>query len=74
MIPVATEKAGLPDDWSALGAAVFAGIDVVAVRPHLYSIRSPSQEIVVATFVLRIRKMKDIVKAAFPFSNLLEVA
>ncbi|HEY1476815.1 MAG TPA: hypothetical protein VGF37_03955 [Chthoniobacterales bacterium] len=47
MIPVATEKAGLPDDWSVLGAAVFAGIGVVVVRPHLYSIRSPPQGIVV---------------------------
>jgi xylose isomerase len=28
MIPVATEKAGLPDDWSVLGAAVFADIGV----------------------------------------------
>jgi hypothetical protein len=74
MIPVATEKAGLPDDWSVLGAAVFVGIGVVVVRPHLYSIRSPPQEIVVATFVLRIRKMKDIVKWAFPFTNLLHVA
>jgi hypothetical protein len=46
MIPVATEKAGLPDDWSVLGAAVFAGIGVVVVRPHLYSIRSPPQGIV----------------------------
>jgi hypothetical protein len=74
MIPVATEKAGLPDDWSVLGAAVFAGIGVVVVRPHLYSMRSPPQGIVVATFVLRIRKMKDIVKRAFPFTNLLQVA
>jgi hypothetical protein len=117
MIPVATEKAGLPDDWSVLGAAVFAGIGVVVVRPHLYSIRSPPQGIVLegtrshrrqlqgkskkakgrmkklgdrptnnfclfpfafclfpaTTFVLRIRKMKDIVKLAFPFTNHLQV-
>ena len=49
MIPVATEKAGLPDDWSILGAAVFAGIGVAVVRPHLYSIRSPPQGIVAAS-------------------------
>ena len=49
MIPVATEKAGLPDDWSVVGAAVFAGIGVVVVRPHLYSIRSSPQGIVVAS-------------------------
>jgi hypothetical protein len=29
MIPVATEKALLPDDWSVFGAAAFAGIGVV---------------------------------------------
>ena len=43
MIPVATEKARLPDDWSILGAAVFAGIGVVGVRPHLYSFLSSPQ-------------------------------
>jgi hypothetical protein len=46
MIPAATEKAGLPDEFSVLGVAVFAGVGIVIGRSHLYSIRSPPQEIV----------------------------